>query len=70
MAQSPGSWIFTPATPSVNDDFDLHHFTARGLIARRDGVIEDWVAGAGQLFDYGRCAVSRAQRCSLLRASC
>lgn len=27
MAQKPGSWIFTSATLSVNDD--LHHFTSR-----------------------------------------
>jgi ATP-dependent DNA helicase DinG len=27
MAQKSGSWIFTSATLSVNDD--LHHFTAR-----------------------------------------
>jgi ATP-dependent DNA helicase DinG len=37
MAQKPGSWIFTSATLSVNDD--LHHFTERLGIEQAESLL-------------------------------
>ncbi|MCL7660271.1 ATP-dependent helicase, partial [Klebsiella pneumoniae] len=37
MAQKPGSWFFTSATLSVNDD--LHHFTSRLGIEQAESLL-------------------------------
>ncbi|VTN09891.1 Uncharacterised protein [Raoultella terrigena] len=37
MAQKPGSWIFTSATLSVNDD--LRHFTSRLGIEEAESLL-------------------------------
>lgn len=49
MAQKPGSWIFTSATLSVNDD--LHHFTARLGIENAGSLL------LPSPFDYARQAL-------------
>jgi ATP-dependent DNA helicase DinG len=65
MAQKPGSWIFTSATLSVNDD--LHHFTARLGIEEAESLL------LPSPFDYAhqallcvprnlRCRISPARR--------
>lgn len=46
MAQKPGSWIFTSATLSVNDD--LHHFTSRLGIEQAESLL------LPSPFDYSR----------------
>lgn len=57
MAQKPGSWIFTSATLSVNDD--LHHFTSRLGIEQAESLL------LPSPFDY-----SRRGRYSVCRAIC
>ena len=49
MAQKPGSWIFTSATLSVNDD--LHHFTSRLGIEQAESLL------LPSPFDYSRQAL-------------
>lgn len=49
MAQKPGSWIFTSATLSVNDD--LHHFTSRLGIEQAESLL------LPSPFDYSRRAL-------------
>ncbi len=49
MEQKPGSWIFTSATLSVNDD--LHHFTARLGIEQAESML------LPSPFDYTRRAL-------------
>ncbi|ECP3819798.1 ATP-dependent DNA helicase [Salmonella enterica] len=49
MEQKPGSWIFTSATLSVNDD--LHHFTARLGIEQAESML------LPSPFDYTRQAL-------------
>ncbi|MBL1051432.1 MAG: ATP-dependent DNA helicase, partial [Escherichia coli] len=47
MAQKPGSWIFTSATLSVNDD--LHHFTSRLGIEQAESLLLQGETSKGQL---------------------
>ncbi|MGU0042523.1 ATP-dependent DNA helicase [Escherichia coli] len=54
MAQKPGSWIFTSATLSVNDD--LHHFTSRLGIEQAESLL------LPSPFDYSRQALLCAPR--------